>query len=136
MFSDIYRTTRKNPHKMETQKLLKLRGRVGPFWVIFFRFFTTLGINFCLCAYTYPLVKISLISDPFYLLPTGPKSLHIEDMCFDIYRTTKKNPKKMGSWKAFKPIKGGMVGKIRPRLPPVQARGKRGPILTKVHRGY
>ena len=42
----------------------------------------------------------------------------------------------MGTWKPFKPIKGDRAGKIRPHLPPAPAGGKRGPILTKFHRGY
>ena len=38
----------------------------------------------------------------------------------------------MGTQKPFKPFKGGRVGKIKSRLPPSPARGKLGPILTKL----
>ena len=79
------------------------------------------------------LYEILSISDPDTPTP-GPKSLPIEDMFSDMYWTTKINPRKMGTWKSFKPIKGDRVGKIGPRLPYVPARGKRGPILTKSNR--
>ena len=102
-------SNQKNPHKIGTREPLKpiKGGRAVPFWVIF-EFYVTLVIKFYLCAYKYPLWNFVDIGPRVPHLPPTPglKNPLIEDMCSDMYRTTKNIPIKWGPGNPSNPLRG------------------------------